>query len=114
MCLLWEKKQPLTATEIIGLSDGKTWKDSYVHLLINSLIKKGLIEVSGFVKTTKNYARSFVPTVTREGYLIRQIKEQIGFSEAEIPSLVSSLIEDISAETLDKIQTVIDDRRKEI
>lgn len=114
MCLLWEKGQPLTATEIINLSDEKTWKDSYVHLLINSLMKKELIEVSGFVKTTKNYARSFVPTVTREGYAIRQIKEQKGFCEDEIPALVALLADGAGLETLEKVRTVVEEKISEI
>ena len=81
MQLLWQQEKPLTATEIIGLSDGKTWKDSYVHLLINSLIKKGLIEVKGFVKTTKNYARTFSPSMSREEYAIKSIKSANNYSK---------------------------------
>ena len=43
MNLLWHVDRPLTASEIIEQSTDKTWKDSYIHLLINSLLDKGMI-----------------------------------------------------------------------
>lgn len=110
MQLLWQQEKPLTATEIIGLSDGKTWKDSYVHLLINSLIKKGLIEVKGFVKTTKNYARTFSPSMSREEYAIKRIKSANNYSEEKIPALFSFLISDVSEDTLRIIKEMLDEK----
>lgn len=110
MQLLWQQEKPLTATEIIGLSDGKTWKDSYVHLLINSLIKKGLIEVKGFVKTTKNYARTFSPSMSREEYAIKRIKSANDYSEEKIPALFSFLISDVSEDTLRIIKEMLDEK----
>lgn len=110
MQLLWQQEKPLTATEIIGLSDGKTWKDSYVHLLINSLIKKGLIEVKGFVKTTKNYARTFSPSMSREEYAIKRIKSANNYSEEKIPTLFTFLISDVSEDTLRIIKEMLDEK----
>ena len=110
MQLLWQQEKPLTATEIIGLSDGKTWKDSYVHLLINSLIKKGLIEVKGFVKTTKNYARTFSPSMSREEYAIKSIKSANNYSEEKIPALFSFLISDVSEDTLRIVKEMLDEK----
>ena len=110
MQLLWQQEKPLTATEIIGLSDGKTWKDSYVHLLINSLIKKGLIEVKGFVKTTKNYARTFSPSMSREEYAIKSIKSANNYSEEKIPTLFTFLISDVSEDTLRIIKEMLDEK----
>ena len=112
MHLLWQQKKPLTATEIIGLSEGKTWKDSYVHLLINSLIKKDLIEVKGFVKTTKNYARTFSPSMTQEEYAIKHIKSENNYSEEKIPALFSFLISDVSEDTLKIIKEMLDEKLK--
>ena len=64
MNLLWHVDKPLTASEIIEQSTDKTWKDSYIHLLINSLLDKEMIRAEGFAKTTKNYARTFVAAVS--------------------------------------------------
>lgn len=56
---MWEYGESITATNLAKVSTSKTWKTSSVHLLINSLLNKDYIEVVGFEKTTKNYARKF-------------------------------------------------------
>ena len=66
MEVMWDQEDALTATEIIKVSGDKEWKNSSVHLLVNALLEKKFIEVVGFKKTTKNYARTFKPTMTRE------------------------------------------------
>ena len=78
MNLLWHVDRPLTASEIIEQSTDKTWKDSYIHLLINSLLDKGMIRAEGFAKTTKNYARTFVAAVSEEAYAVQQIAGRAG------------------------------------
>ena len=57
MEVMWDQEDALTATEIIKVSGDKEWKNSSVHLLVNALLEKKFIEVVGFKKTTKNYAR---------------------------------------------------------
>ena len=60
---MWEYGESITATNLAKVSTSKTWKTSSVHLLINSLLNKDYIEVVGFEKTTKNYARKFQPVL---------------------------------------------------
>ena len=57
MYLLWHTDRALSAAEMVALSPQKTWKDSYIHLMVNSLLKKGMITPAGFVKTFRNYAQ---------------------------------------------------------
>lgn len=46
--VLWNAKRPLTGTEIVQLSPkDKSWKDSSIHILINSLLKKMLLKNRG-------------------------------------------------------------------
>lgn len=73
MEVLWDEGEALTSAEIIQKSKEKEWKDSSVHLLINSLLKKKVVTVAGFKKTTKNYARTFVPVEGKEQFLVGQI-----------------------------------------
>ena len=93
MTLLWHVDKPLTASEIIDLSTEKTWKDSYIHLLINSLLEKEMIRDEGFAKTTKNYARTFVAAVSEEEYAVRQITGKKGLAADSVVSIVSALID---------------------
>lgn len=93
MNLLWHVEKPLTASEIIEQSTDKTWKDSYIHLLINSLLEKEMIRAEGFAKTTKNYARTFIAAVSEEEYAVRQITGKKGLDTESVVSIVSALID---------------------
>ena len=66
MNLLWNVDRPLTATEIVNMTPERTWKKSYIHLLINSLIQKELIKSDSLVRTGRNFGRTFIATMTEE------------------------------------------------
>lgn len=70
MEVLWKSDVPLSSHDIILSSSDKTWKNSSVHLFLNSLLDKELIEVAGFEKRTKNYARVFKPTLSYVDYIL--------------------------------------------
>lgn len=72
MNLLWSVDRPLSCSEIVEMSDDKTWKDSYVHSLIKSLMKKGVVEIESFELISRSYARKFSPKLSKEAFLIRE------------------------------------------
>lgn len=115
MELLWDVKRPLSGTEIVGLSENKSWKESYIHLLINSLMKKDMIKIDGFVKTTKNYARTFVPTMSEQEYAVKQITASGTFKPKYIPYIVSALLKPVNdAEIIAELEKVIEDKKKKL
>lgn len=113
--VLWDKQTALTSSEIVNVSEDRTWKASSVHLLLNSLLKKGMIQVAGFKKTTKNYARTFEPTMSREEYSIKQLRQDQKNTNRTISKLFTALLEDEnSPELLDELSEMVDARRKEL
>lgn len=115
MELLWQVNTPLTATEIVSLSPKKTWKTSYIHLLLNFLLKKEMIKVSGIKQTTKNFARTFEAALTREEYLILEIKKQDKVSSHALPFLVSTLIKETDdTELINELEKMIQKRKEEL
>ena len=115
MELLWETNNPLTATEIVELSPQKTWKTSYIHLLLNSLLKKEMIKVSGIKQTTKNFARTFEAALTRDEYLVLEIKRQDGASAHALPFLISALIKETDdRELINELEEMIQKRKEEL
>lgn len=116
MNLLWHVDRPLTASEIIEQSTDKTWKDSYIHLLINSLLDKGMIRAEGFAKTTKNYARTFVAAVSEEAYAIQQIAGRKPLSTLSVVSIVSALVEQAEEPSalIDAVERMLAEKRKAI
>lgn len=115
MYLLWTVNEPLTSSEIVARSLDKTWKKSYINLLINSLLGKEMIKVVGVKQMTKNYARTFVPTMTREQYAVREITDRPAFDEAELPEIISELVTKTeNAAILKEIESVVKARRAEV
>ena len=107
MYLLWDLDEPLTSSEIVKKAVNKTWKKSYINLLINSLLKKDMIKVVGVKQMTKNYARTFVPTMTKDAYAIKQISDR--------PTLFSELIEKTeSSDVFDELEALLKKRREEL
>lgn len=112
MFLLWETGEPLTSSEIVKKSVNRSWKKSYVNLLINSLLKKDMIKVDGVKQMFKNYARTFVPTLTKDEYTIKCITEKDSFYAADIPALFSRLVETTDDETIiSQLQDILDKKK---
>ena len=76
MDLLWDVNKPLSCSEIVELSGDKTWKDSYVHSLIKSLMKKDVVEIHTFELISRSYARKFTPKLTKEEFYLREYLEE--------------------------------------
>lgn len=110
MDVLWEANAPMSRADLLERSQEKTWKDSSVHILLNGLLHKGIIREAGFVKRSKTYGRTFVPTLTREQYFATTI-----FShryKPEIVGLFRALLQrnDVSSEQLEQIRLLLDKR----
>ena len=73
MDVLWASEVPLSRSDLLACSEGKTWKDSSVHILLNGLLKKELIHEAGLVKRRKTYGRLFAPSMTREEYFVTNV-----------------------------------------
>ena len=84
-----------------------------MHLLINSLLKKKVVTVAGFKKTTKNYARTFKPTMTKEKYFVRKVMGNTPVEEKK--KIYMQLLKEVNEiETLDTIKEEIYARKKEL
>ena len=111
MDAFWASDVPLSRSDLLVQPEEKNWKDSSVHILLNGLLKKGAIREVGFVKRSKTFGRTFLPTMTREEYFASMI-----FSFRHKPAIVGLMEallkrEDISAEELDAIEKLVADRK---
>lgn len=84
MELLWQSDRPLSCTEIIEMSENKTWKDSYVHALIKTLMKKGIVKIESFELISRSYARKFAPAMSKSEYAAKRLIEFLTPAEARI------------------------------
>ena len=114
MEVLWDEGEELTSAEIIQKSKEREWKDSSIHLIINSLLRKKVVTVAGFKKTTKNYARTFIPVKNREEILVGQIIDKKTTLAAR-KRIYSYLIEkESNLEMIEFIQKLLEERKEEI
>lgn len=115
MELLWREKRPLSRSEIIELTPERTWKPASIHILLNSMLEKGAIEVAGFIQSTKNYARTFAPTLAPDEYIVLQLKHSAVFNQQSILRLVSDLVEDVNdAQLLGQLIDILEHRKAQL
>ena len=109
MNLMWKEGRPLSRSEIIELIPERSWKPASIHILLNSMLDKNAIEVAGFVQSTKNYARTFMPTLTADEYAVLQLKHGGTFNDQ------SALVEDMEdVEALDQITQLVEQRKAQL
>ena len=113
MDVLWGADIPLSRADLLERSEGKSWKDSSVHILLNGLLKKGAILEAGFVKRSKTYGRTFIAALTREEYFAENI-----FSHKTKPRVVElfdALLKrkDMTIEQLRRIEKLVQARIQE-
>ena len=107
MALLWSVDRPLSCTEIVELSGEKIWKDSYVHSLIKSLMKKGIVKIEAYELISRSYARKFVPKMTKEEYYLNEYLNDS--PKNDMPTLFAAFVDaDPDEKTMQRIETIID------
>ena len=111
MDVLWASDCPLSRSDLLERSEEKTWKDSSVHILLNGLLQKNAIREAGYVKRSKTYGRTFLPTLTREEYFATTI-----FSHRNKPRMVglfAALLErpEITSADLEQIEALVQARK---
>lgn len=73
MKVLWNSDSPLLISDILSLT--QTVSENSIHHMINSLLKKGFVEVVGNVKVVKTPSRLYRPAITVAEYAALQSNE---------------------------------------
>lgn len=105
MDILWGQQEALTSSEIIKASPNKSWSNTSIHLLLRSLLEKGVIEVDGFKKATKNYARTFKAAISQYDYFFQENFQGIPLEKRM--KFIEAVIQDASLEELNEIEKII-------
>lgn len=112
MDVFWGAGRPISRSDLLALSVDKSWKSNSVHILLNSLLKKGALREAGYVRSGKTYGRTFEPVLTCEEYHASTI-----FTTTKtIPSVtafVAALLDDaeVTAEDLTELEKVLQAKR---
>ena len=114
MDVLWDSGEPQSRADLLEHSDGKSWKDSSVHILLNGLLAKNAIREAGFVKRSKTYGRVFAPNMTREEYFAATI-----FShrhQPELSGLFKALLQrpEVDEQCLAELSSLVEERKRQL
>lgn len=115
MELLWNSDQSLTCVEIVEKSEDKTWKDSYIHIMIRSLLQKEMIKVDGVELVCKNYARKFAPAMTKDEYIVKTLMNEHVWTNDKMPPLFAAFVKnEASYAVLDEFCKIIEERKHQL
>lgn len=113
MNVLWQANRPLSRSEILALSTGKTWKDSSIHILLNGLLNKNAIKEAGYVRSGKTFGRLYAANISCQEYYAKNV---FAGSKKVLPMLFSALIhsDGISPELISELEDMLEKRKKEL
>lgn len=73
--LFWKENRPLSRPEIIELTPNRDWNPNSIHLMLNNMIEKGVIQVAGMTRCGKGYGRTYAATQTNLEYAVSILQE---------------------------------------
>lgn len=114
MNVVWSSERPLAKSEIVKRCNNKTWKDSYTHLLITGLIKKGALKENGVVKIGKAWAATYEAEISCEEYYANHVFA--GSTREVLPMLFHALIknEQLDSDIIEELEDMLEKRREEL
>lgn len=112
MNVLWRAGRPISSSEILSMSVDRTWKDSYIHLLLNSLMAKKAIIEAGRVRRGRTYGRLYAPKLSQEDYY----KKMFSDNWDSLPLLFSAFIksDSVTPQLLDELGDILEKRKQEL
>ena len=93
MNLFWELNRPLTSVDLYDYT--QDWKNGYLHNLLRALVEKDMLVTVGTVQYGRQYARQFVPAMTKEQYAAK-LALSMGFEKEAVPRIALALVQEVS------------------
>jgi len=115
---LWNCNESLSRRDIMEQTVNRTWKENYLTTIINSLLKKGVIEVDGYKQYANILSRTFKPSITPTEYSKIKFEQSHIYKKDKkkaLSSLLSAFIDQESdANILEELKAKITERENEL
>lgn len=116
MELFWSRKEALTSVEILKIATSHSWSDGYLHIMLRSLLKKGMIKVCGTVQYGTQYARQFVSIITREEYAAKVVMSK-GLDKSSVAKVAVAMVKEMEGESgedlIQQLEQIIEELKGE-
>ena len=108
MDVLWEQNRPLSRGELLSLPANKTWMDSSIHILLNSLLRKGAIREAGYAKCGKTSGRVYEASLSCAEYYVTTLESTR--IQPSLPDLLQAYfaVKPIDEETRQQVLTLLE------
>lgn len=108
MDVFWEAGEALSRAELLNRSVDKSWKSNSVHILLNSLLKKGALREAGFVRSGKTYGRKFEANVSCEEYHASTVGTTTK-TQPKLPEFLNAILacSDVTKLDLEQMEAII-------
>ena len=110
MQLLWREKRPLSRPEIIDLIPDRDWNPNSIHLILNTMIEKGVIRVEGMTRCGRGYGRTYAATMSNMEYaaaLLREVTPDLN-ADQRVSGVLPILLQDgVSKETMETLKLLL-------
>ena len=114
MELLWREGHPLSRSEILQGTVGRNWSSASIHLIINSMISKGVIKITD---EEKKYGRTYEAVITQEDYLVQCIENGMPgkTDEERLLGVMTALVNrsGIREKDLAELEEILNQKREE-
>lgn len=116
--VLWEMNEPLTTGEMAERLAAEGWNKVTLFKIVQTLSDMGYLKVAGLEKSTKSYARKFVPALTKEEYYAEVMMKR-GLDSSSIANITAAFLgvadkgdKERDAKVIAKLEEIIGALRK--
>jgi BlaI family penicillinase repressor len=114
MEVLWNAGRDMSATDIVAAASVKSWKESSIYILLNSLLNKQAIEEKSYVRSGKTYASTFMPTQAGVEYYADALAESANKTSPKALFAALCQSEDITLDKIEELESLLQQRKKEL
>lgn len=116
--VLWRMNEPLTAGEMLERLAADGWNTATLFKTVRTLSDSGYLKVAGLEKSTKSYARKFVPALSKEEYYTELMMKR-GLNSSSIANITAAFLgvtdksgKERDEKVIKKLEEIIDTLRK--
>ncbi len=115
MDLIWGSDHPLSRQEILEGTPDRTWNPSSIHLILNSMLSKGVLQIAN--KNVK-YARTYEAAITQDEYMIKCVTSVAPGDTVHdrLFNLVTALVnqQSVDEDTITELEKILEDKKKKL
>lgn len=116
--LLWAESRAMTRPEILEALPDKDWNPNSIHLILNNMIKKGVLQVEGVARCGRGYGRTYAPTLSQTEYAAAQALDATPDMTVSdrLLGVVAALVDKkgIDEQTIAELEQMLEEKRKEL